>query len=265
MDSVHVAPKEVALPLAGIAGRKVIVAGGASGIGRAAALRFGQLGADVAVLDVQADLGRATTAQIAAGGRRSLFLRTDITDFDQVKRSVADTLADFGQIDVLVNAVGWNEHSFFVRQEPEFWHKVMAINLWGQIYSARAVLDHMIERRRGAIVTVASDAGRVGTNGETIYAAAKGGVIAFTKSLAREVTRFGVRVNCVCPGPTDTPMFHAATAHQQGIVQTMLNLIPMKRMAQPEEPADAIVFLASDSAGYIAGQTLSVNGGLNML
>lgn len=265
MDSVRVAPEEIALPLAGIAGRRVIVAGGASGIGRATALRFGRLGADVAVLDIQADLGRGTTAQIAAGGQRSLFFRTDITDFDQVKQAVAGTLAEFGQIDILVNAVGWNEHSFFVRQEPEFWHKVMAINLWGQIYSARAVLDHMIERRRGAIVTVASDAGRVGTNGETIYAAAKGGVIAFTKSLAREVTRFGVRVNCVCPGPTDTPLFHAATVHQQGIVQTMLNLIPMKRMAQPEEPADAIVFLASDSAGYITGQTLSVNGGLNML
>jgi NAD(P)-dependent dehydrogenase (short-subunit alcohol dehydrogenase family) len=141
----------------------------------------------------------------------------------------------------------------------------MAINFWGQIHASRAVLDHMIERRRGAIVTVASDAGRVGTNGETIYAAAKGGVIAFTKSLAREVTRFGVRVNCVCPGPTDTPLFHAATSHQPEIVQTMLNLIPMKRMAQPDEPADAIVFLASSAARYIAGQTLSVNGGLNML
>ena len=249
----------------GIAGHTAIVVGGASGIGRATALRFAELGADVAVFDVQAEAGEATAAAVRARGRKGLFLRTDVTDFEEVKASVAKALSELGHIDALVNAVGWNEHSFFVKQDPAFWTKVMAINFWGQVHTARAVLDHMIDRKRGAIVTVASDAGRVGTNGETLYAAAKGAVLAFTKSLAREVTRFGIRVNCVCPGPTDTPLFHAATAHQPGIAQSMLNLIPMKRMAQPEEPAEAIVFLASDSASYIAGQTLSVNGGLNML
>jgi 2-hydroxycyclohexanecarboxyl-CoA dehydrogenase len=249
----------------GIEGLAAVVAGGASGIGRATALRFAELGADVVVLDVQREGGENTAARIRALGRRGIFLPTDVTDFEQVKASMASALAELGRIDALVNAVGWNEHSFFVNQEPAFWHRVVAINFWGQVHTARAVLDHMIERKRGAIVTVASDAGRVGTNGETVYAAAKGAVLAFTKSLAREVTRFGIRVNCVCPGPTDTPMFHAATAHQPGIAQSMLNLIPMKRMAQPEEPAEAIVFLASDSASYIAGQTLSVNGGLNML
>ena len=191
--------------------------------------------------------------------------RTDVTDFTQVKASVAKTLAEFGQIDALASVVGWNEHSFFMQQEPEFWHKVVAINLWGQIHVARAVLDHMTERRKGAIVTVASDAGRVGTNGETIYAAAKGGVIAFTKSLAREVTRFGIRVNCVCPGVSDTPMFRAVAEHQPKILESIVKLVPMKRIARPDEPAEAIVFLASDSASYITGQTLSVNGGLNML
>jgi NAD(P)-dependent dehydrogenase (short-subunit alcohol dehydrogenase family) len=249
----------------GLAGTTAVVAGGASGIGRATAIRFAELGADVAVLDVQPDMAKDTIAEVEHRGRRGEFIATDVTDFDAVNRAIAGVLSAFGRVDALVNAVGWNEHSFFVRQDPAFWHKVMAINFWGQIHASRAVLDHMIERRRGAIVTVASDAGRVGTNGETIYAAAKGGVIAFTKSLAREVTRFGVRVNCVCPGPTDTPLFHAATSHQPEIVQTMLNLIPMKRMAQPDEPADAIVFLASSAARYIAGQTLSVNGGLNML
>lgn len=249
----------------GIAGRAAVIAGGASGIGRATALRLAELGADVAVLDIQREGGEETAAKVGAHGRRGLFLLTDVTDLEAVNRSTARALDELGRIDILVNAVGWNEHSFFVKQGPAFWHRVMAVNFWGQVHAVRAVLDHMIERRHGAIVTVASDAGRVGTNGETLYAAAKGAVIAFTKSLAREVTRFGVRVNCVCPGPTDTPLFHAATAHQPGIAQSMLNLIPMKRMAQPEEPAEAIVFLASDSAGYIAGQTLSVNGGLNML
>jgi NAD(P)-dependent dehydrogenase (short-subunit alcohol dehydrogenase family) len=249
----------------GIAGRAAVIAGAASGIGRATAVRLAELGADVAVLDVQRAGGEETAAKVRAHGRQGLYLPTDVTDLAQVKASVASVLAQLQRVDILINAVGWNEHSFFVQQDPAFWQKVMAINFWGQVHTARAVLDHMIERRRGAIVTVASDAGRVGTNGETIYAAAKGAVLAFTKSLAREVTRFGIRVNCVCPGPTDTPLFHAATAHQPGIAQSMLNLIPMKRMAQPEEPAEAIVFLASDSASYIAGQTLSVNGGLNML
>jgi NAD(P)-dependent dehydrogenase (short-subunit alcohol dehydrogenase family) len=249
----------------GLAGRTAVVAGAASGIGRAAAIRFAELGADVAILDIQADMAKETVAAVEAHGRRGLFMPTDVTSFDAVRTAIAAVLAQLGRIDALVNAVGWNEHSFFMKQDPAFWHKVMAINLWGQVYASRAVLDHMVERRRGAIVTVASDAGRVGTNGETIYAAAKGGVIAFTKSLAREVTRFGVRVNCVCPGPTDTPLLHAAISHQPEIVQTMLNLIPMKRMAKPEEPADAIVYLVSDAAAYITGQTLSVNGGLNML
>jgi 2-hydroxycyclohexanecarboxyl-CoA dehydrogenase len=249
----------------GLAGRAAIVAGGASGIGRATAVRLADLGVDVAVLDRQVEEGEATAAKVRAQGRRGLFVPTDVTSFEAVKASVPIVLADLGRLDILVNAVGWNEHSYFVTQDPAFWQKVMAINFWGQVHTARAVLDHMIAQRRGVIVTVASDAGRVGTNGETLYAAAKGAVLAFTKSLAREVTRFGVRVNCVCPGPTDTPLFHAATAHQPGIAQSMLDLIPMKRMAQPEEPAEAIVFLASDSASYIAGQTLSVNGGLNML
>ncbi|MCC7166143.1 MAG: SDR family oxidoreductase [Rhodospirillales bacterium] len=249
----------------GLEGRKALVSGGASGIGRATAVRFAQLGADVAILDTNATMARETVEMVKAAGRRGLYLSADVTDFTQVKNSVATMLAEFGQIDALASLVGWNEHSFFMQQEPDFWHKVVDINFWGQIHVVRAVLDHMIARRQGAIVTVGSDAGRIGTNGETIYAAAKGGVIAFSKSLAREVTRFGVRINCVCPGVTDTPMFQTVAEHQPKILDAIVNLIPMKRIARPEEPAETIVFLASESASYITGQTLSVNGGLNML
>jgi len=249
----------------GLEGRKALVSGGASGIGRATAVRFAQLGADVAILDANATMARETVEMVKAAGRRGLYLSADVTDFTQVKNSVATMLAEFGQIDALASLVGWNEHSFFMQQEPDFWHKVVDINFWGQIHVVRAVLDHMIARRQGAIVTVGSDAGRIGTNGETIYAAAKGGVIAFSKSLAREVTRFGVRINCVCPGVTDTPMFQTVAEHQPKILDAIVNLIPMKRIARPEEPAETIVFLASESASYITGQTLSVNGGLNML
>lgn len=249
----------------GIAGQKVVVTGGASGIGRATAVRFAELGADVAIFDVNESSAGETLKLVNNFGRRGIFVRTDVTDFTQVQASVAKVLAEFGQIDSLASVVGWNEHSFFMQQEPEFWHKVVAINLWGQIHAARAVLDSMVARGKGAIVTVASDAGRVGTNGETMYAAAKGGVIAFTKSLAREVTRFGVRVNCICPGVSDTPMFQAVAGHQPKILESIVKLVPMKRIARPEEPAEVIVFLASDSASYITGQTLSVNGGLNML
>jgi NAD(P)-dependent dehydrogenase (short-subunit alcohol dehydrogenase family) len=156
-------------------------------------------------------------------------------------------------------------HSFFMDQGEELWAKVLQINLMGQVRLVHAFLPAMKAAGGGSIVVVSSDAGRVGTNGETVYAAAKAGVIGFTKSLAREVTRFGIRINCVSPGPTDTPLLRSATASQPKIADAMVKLIPMKRIARPEEQANAIVFLASDAASYITGQTLSVNGGLNML
>ena len=248
-----------------VAGLGVIVAGGASGIGEATAMRFASLGADVAILDWSEEGGRRVAEGIRAMGRKAFFARTDVRDFDAVKASVGAAIDALGRLDTLVNAVGWNEHAFFVDTSVDFWHKVIDINMWGQIHTTRAVLDTMIAQRRGSIVLIASDAGRVGTNGETIYSVAKGGVIAFSKSLAREVTRFGIRVNCVCPGVTETPMYHATVGHQPEIVQKMVRMIPMRRVAQPKEQAEAIVFLASDASSYITGQTLSVNGGLNML
>ena len=210
--------------------------------------------------------GAERVAQSIIGrGGSSIAVAVDISDPDQVDAAVEEVIRRVGRVDVLVNSVGWNIHSYFRDQEPGFWRRVVEVNLLGQIHLCHAVLEDMVARKRGAIVNVSSDAGRVGTNGETVYAAAKGGVIAFTKSLAREVTRFGIRVNCVAPGPTDTPMLRRVMEEQPDIVARMTAMIPMRRIAEPDEQAAPIVFLASDEASYITGQVLSVNGGLNMV
>lgn len=246
-----------------MSGASVIVAGGAGGIGSATVRRFVAAGADVTIFD-RAD-GSQLAEELSGSGSTVTAVQTDITDLERVSRDVDEVVARLGRIDALVNAVGWNEHSFFRDQTPDFWRRVIDINLMGQIYTSRAVVDHMVAQKSGSIVLLASDAGRVGTNGETIYSAAKGGVIAFTKSLSRELTRFGVRVNCVSPGVTHTPMYEATVGHQPEIVAKMVAGIPMRRVAQPDEQAEAIYFLSSPAASYITGQTLSVNGGLNML
>lgn len=245
------------------ADRVAIVAGGAGGVGEAVCRRLADRGGKVAVLDLRREAAEETAKQL--GGRDAMGLAVDMTDYAQVKEAVQRVIGEWGRVDVLVNVIGWNVHTFFRDEGPEYWRKIVDINLMSQVYACHAVLDNMVERRNGAIVTVSSDAGRVGTNGETMYAAAKGGVIAFTKSLAREVTRFGIRVNCIAPGPTDTPFLRRVMGEQPEIVQKMTSLIPMKRIAQPDEQAAAIVFLASDDASYITGQVLSVNGGLNMV
>jgi len=237
-----------------------LVAGGNSGVGAATVVKYRELGYSVAVFDLDCSATRQRWQDDAKVGAWDI----DVTDYDGVKAGVDEVLQTFGGINILVNCVGWNTHSFFVDQEPAFWDKLIAINLLSGIYLTHAVLPHMTERRSGAIVLVSSDAGRVGTNGETVYAAAKGGVLAFVKSISREVTRFGVRANAVSPGPTDTAMFHEATKDQPKIAETMLRLVPMKRLAQPEEQADAIVYLTGPNSSFITGQTLSVNGGLNM-
>ena len=173
--------------------------------------------------------------------------------------------AELGPIDVLVNNAGWDQVGRFVDSDPATWDRVLAINLRGQIACAHAVLPGMLERRRGRIICVASDAGRVGSSGEVVYSAAKGGVIAFAKALAREVARWQITVNCVAPGPTDTPFLDAfRQAGDERIVEAMVKATPLRRLARPEEIAGAIAYLASEEAAFITGQTLSVSGGLTM-
>jgi 2-hydroxycyclohexanecarboxyl-CoA dehydrogenase len=246
-------------------GKVAAVVGGASGVGAEVAKLIASEGGEVVILDIQNDLADSVAAEIRGLGGTASVVRVDVTSPDSVKTATNEVLARHDRVDVLATTVGWNVHSFFMDQGEELWETILQINLMGQVRLVHAFLPTMKANGGGSIVVVSSDAGRVGTNGETVYASAKAGVIGFTKSLAREVTRFGIRINCVSPGPTDTPLFRSATETQPHIADAMVKLIPMKRMAKPEEQANAIVYLASDEASYITGQTLSVNGGLNML
>jgi 2-hydroxycyclohexanecarboxyl-CoA dehydrogenase len=244
--------------------RVAIVTGGASGIGAAIARRFGEEGAKVAVLDLDRDGAERVAAEIRDTGGQALAVHADVTSSDQVAEAVQRAGA-LGPIDLLVSNAGWESVGPFVQSDEATWDRLLAINLKGHIVCARAVLDEMIERRFGRIVFTASDAGRVGSSGEAVYSAAKGGVIAFAKTLARETARHGLNVNVVCPGPTDTPILQEMAAKRPRLVEALEKAIPFRRLATPDDIVGAFVFFASDDAAYVTGQTLSVSGGLTMV
>jgi len=245
--------------------RVAIVTGGGSGIGRATCLGLAAEGASVAVADLNEPGAQAVASEIAKAGGQGLAAKVDVANGDSVRAMVKAVVARFGRVDVLVNNAGWDKIERFVDSTEDTWDKVLAINLKGQILCARAVLDDMIPRQSGRIVNIASDAGRVGSSGECVYGAAKGGVIAFTKGLAREVARFKINVNCVCPGPTDTPLFAQVAAGNPKLADALKKAIPWGRLGRPEDIARAVAFFASDAAEYVTGQTLSVSGGLTMV
>jgi 2-hydroxycyclohexanecarboxyl-CoA dehydrogenase len=250
-------------------GKVALVNGAASGIGRAIALELGRWGARVAVADLYADGAVETVAQLAGqrggeGAGAGLAVPVDVTDYAAVQRAFAFAREQLGPVDVLVNAAGWDTPERFVDSAPETWERLIRINLMGVIHTIHAALPGMQERGYGRIVNIASDAGRVGSSGEAVYSAAKGGIIAFTKTIARETARQGVAVNCVCPGPTDTPLLARFTAANPRLVDALQRAIPMGRLGQPADVAPAVAFLASDGAAFITGQTLSVSGGLTM-
>lgn len=243
--------------------KTVLITGAASGIGLATASAFAQAGARVILTDINTEAGEKAAAGVnAATGGKATFLQLDVTRLPSAEAVAAQVRSDFGRLDVLVNAAGWDIIQPFMENTPEYWQKIVALNLMGPINVTRAMLPLLMESGSGRIVNVGSDAGRVGSFGETVYAGAKGGIIAFTKSLAREVTRKQVRVNCVCPGPTDTPLFATQPEKMQ---QALIGAIPMKRLGKPSEVADAVLFFASDRSSFVTGQVLSVSGGLTMV
>jgi 2-hydroxycyclohexanecarboxyl-CoA dehydrogenase len=242
------------------------VTGAGRGIGRAIALRLAEHGDVVAIGDIRSDDADETVTAIEELGGRAVALALDVTDSRSVQSAIEETLGLLGPVEILVNNAGWDEMHPFLETDEPFWDRVIEVNFKGCLRMTRAALPGMVERKWGRIVNIGSDAGRVGSSFESVYSGAKGGVIAFTKTIAREYARSGVTANTVCPGPTDTAML-AEVAEEQGekIIEAMKRAIPMKRLATPEDIATAVAFFASDEADYVTGQTLSVSGGLTMM
>ena len=238
-----------------------VVTGAASGIGRATASALAAQGARLIVADINVEAGERAAAELRAAGHEAEFLAVDLTDAASIAAFADAVQRKHGAVDVLVNAAGWGRTAPFWEGTPEFWQQVVALNFVGPMTLTKALLPAMMERARGKIVNVASDAGRVGSLGETVYSGAKGGLIAFTKALARETARYRINVNCVCPGPTDTPLMAAVP---DKVKDALIKAIPLRRLAQPQEVADAIAFFAGAHSDYVTGQVLSVSGGLTM-
>jgi len=247
--------------------RAAIVTGGGRGIGRAIALALARDGRSVAVADLLGEEARTVAAEITEDGGSAVAVELDITDPESVKRGIEIAEGSLGPLEILVNNAGWDELRPFVDTDEQFWERVLDVNFKGALRMTHTLLPGMVERKFGRIVSIGSDAGRVGSSLESVYSGAKGGVIAFTKTIAREAARDGVTANTVCPGPTDTPMLAGIVAAQgdaERVIGAMTRAVPMRRLAQPAEVAAAVAFFASEQAGYITGQTLSVSGGLTM-
>ncbi len=251
----------------GLKGKVAIVTGGASGIGRAISLRLGEEGCVVGVFDIDGEGAGDTAAEIEEAGGHARVQAVDIADYDAVERAVEEFEDAVGPTEILVNNAGWDRPYPFLETETGFWDKVIRINLYGPLNMHHVVLRGMAERNGGCVVNIASDAGRVGSSGEAVYSACKGGLIAFSKTLARELTRRNIRINTVCPGPTETPLLEAFATDSEGgrkLVDALTRAIPMRRLGRPEDYPGIVAFLASDDAAYITGQTISVSGGLTM-
>jgi 2-hydroxycyclohexanecarboxyl-CoA dehydrogenase len=244
----------------GLDGQVVVVTGAGRGMGQAIAVRLAAEGARVAVTDVDEKTALATAESLdgAAG------FRLDITDAAEVSARMDEIVAALGPVDALVNNAGWDRMAPFLETDEDLWDRLIDINLRGPIRMTKAVLPQMVERGRGRIVNISSDAGRVGSTGEAVYSACKAGIIGFGKTVAREVARHNITVNAVCPGPTATPLLESMVGDHEKLIESLKRGIPLRRLGEPDDVAGAVAFLVSDDAGFITGQTLSVSGGLTM-
>ena len=251
----------------GLAEKVVVVTGGGNGIGAAISRRFGEEGARVAIWDIDAVAAEHVAESIVQEGGEAVAISCDIIDYEKVFAAVQETETRQGPVDILVNNAGWDVFRPFLQSEPELWGKIIDINLRGALNCLHNILPGMSERGRGRVVSVASDAARVGSSGESVYAACKAGVIGLSKTLAREHARQGITFNIVCPGPTETELlenFMAEAGNPDKLAEAFRRAVPMGRLGKPDDLPGAVVFLASEDAAYITGQVLSVSGGLTM-
>ena len=247
--------------------RVALVTGGAQGIGKGIATTLGEEGFRVAVADLNLGLAEETAKEISAAGGEAIAVEIDVTSLDSVQAAVAAVESGLGPVEVVVNNAGWDDFMPFVATDEAFWDKILDINYKGALRVLRTVVPGMTERGFGRVINIGSDAGRVGSSLEAVYSGAKGGIIAFTKTLAREVATKGVTANTVCPGPTDTPAlrkFAEGSGDAEKVIGGMTRAVPMKRLGTPADIGPAVAFFASDGAGFVTGQTLSVSGGLTM-
>ncbi len=251
----------------GLKDKAVIVTGGGGAIGEAICGRFAKEGAKVGVADRNAISAQKVATELQGQGAHAWPLVFDITDYAAAQRAVGDFAEKAGGVDILVNNAGWDRFQNFVDMEPSSWDELIAINLRGPLIMTHIVLQRMQERKSGRVISISSDAARVGSSGESIYSACKGGVISFTKTVAREMARSGITLNVVCPGPTESPILQGFLGEGEAgrkVYDALVRAIPMKRVGQPEDIPGAVCFLASDDAAFITGQVLSVSGGLTM-
>lgn len=249
--------------------RTALITGGAQGIGKGITTSLAKAGFAVVIADLNLETATTTAQELTDQGLCASAVQMDVTDTNSVDQAVQNTEEEVGPIDVLVNNAGWDDFMPFLKTTEDFWDKIVDLNFKGHLRTVKAVVPKMIERGYGRVINIGSDAGRVGSSLEAVYSGAKGGVIAFTKTLAREVATKGVTANSVCPGPTDTPALrkfaNGAGEDADKVISGMTRAVPMKRLGTPEDIGPAVAFFASEEAGFITGQTLSVSGGLTMV
>ena len=241
-----------------------IVTGAAQGIGRAIATRLASEGAKVAIADINVEAAESTAFELSSNGANAIAVKLDVTRLQDAIDAADYVERELGPIDILVNNAGWDKVEPFLDSTPETWDKVIAINYRGVLNLCKAIAPRMQQRKRGKIVSISSDAGRVGSTGEAVYAGCKAAIIGFSKTLARELARHGINVNVVCPGPTQTALLRDAMAGRESVLDAMAKGIPFRRLGQPEDLAGAVAFFASSDSDYATGQVISISGGLTM-